>query len=313
MPESVLIIDDSPDIHDLLAVRLRPEALVLHNAQSGEAGLAAAATLQPDLILLDVEMPGLSGFDVCRRLKDDPATAAIPVIFLTAAADVETKVAGFDLGATDYVTKPFQVAELRARVRAALRTARYQKLLAARAQVDALTSLWNRAYFDRRLADEIAAAQRYRRAVTVMLLDLDHFKSMNDRFGHPFGDLVLQRLGDLLWAALRTADAPCRYGGEEFGIILTETSLEGAKEVATRIMTRLGGLELVQKGQKVPVTASIGISCTEQLPRPELISLESVVRLADDALYQAKHRGRNRFELAAAAVDAPVAGVIVSG
>ena len=132
MTQTVLAIDDSPDIHRLLDVRLRPERLVLHHALEAEEGLAMAANIRPDLILLDVDMPLVTGFEVCRKLKEHPALTNVPIIFLTGAAEVHTKVQGFDLGAVDYVTKPFEPAELRARVRAALRTKRYHDLLAAR-------------------------------------------------------------------------------------------------------------------------------------------------------------------------------------
>jgi two-component system, cell cycle response regulator len=295
VPESVLVIDDSPEIQELLAVRLRPENLTLHGVTDGDQGLIMATHLQPDLILLDVDMPGMSGFEVCRRLKADPATMDIPVIFLSAATEVYSKVEGFDLGAVDYVTKPFQPAELRARVRAALRTKRYQALLASRAQIDALTSLWNRAYFDRRLAAEVAAVQRYARELTLIIFDLDHFKALNDEFGHPFGDLVLQRVGEVLWSSVRAADAPCRYGGEEFAMVLTETPLGGGREVAARIMDKVAGLELVQKGQVVRVTGSLGIVSSTQFSRPGQVTTERLVRLADEALYQAKRSGRNRI------------------
>ena len=220
MSQTVLAIDDSPDIHRLLEVRLRPEGLVLHHALSADEGLAKAIALKPDLILLDVHLPLLSGFEVCHRLKSDPVTAGIPVIFLTGASAVQTKVQGFDLGAVDYVVKPFEPAELRARVRAALRTKRFQDLLAARSHVDGLTGVWNRTYFDQRFGDEIAAAKRYGRVVSLIMLDLDHFKGHNDSFGHPFGDQVLQAVGDILHAVLRSTDAPCRFGGEEFALDL---------------------------------------------------------------------------------------------
>src|SRR5262245_30815378 len=137
MGSTVLIIDDSPLIHDLIEVRLRPEGLTLCHALDPAEGIEKAISLCPDLVLLDVVMPGQTGFDVCRQLKAEPATAAVPVIFLTGACDVDNKVLGFDVGGVDYVTKPFQAAELRARVRAALRSKRYHDILAQRAQIDA--------------------------------------------------------------------------------------------------------------------------------------------------------------------------------
>jgi two-component system cell cycle response regulator len=293
LSQTVLAIDDSPDIHLLLDVRLRPEGLVLHHALSAEEGLARALELRPDLILLDVNLPLVTGFEVCQKLKDNPATASIPIIFLTGAAEVHTKVQGFDLGAVDYVVKPFEPAELRARVRAALRTKRFHDLLSARSHVDGLTGIWNRSYFNQRFGEEISAAQRYGRTVTLVMLDLDHFKALNDSFGHPFGDQVLQTMGDILHACLRTTDAPCRYGGEEFALVLTETDEPGAKVTAERVRLEIAQHAFRPKDKHVQVTASLGIACSSAFDR-ESLSMSTVVTAADDALYQAKAEGRNR-------------------
>jgi two-component system cell cycle response regulator len=294
MTQSVLAIDDLPEIHQLLEVRLRPDPLRIHHAFTAEEGLRKAVMLQPDLILLDVDMPEVSGLELCRRLKADPSTAMIPIIFLTGADEVETKVAGFDLGAVDYITKPFDPAELRARVRAALRTKRYQDLLAARAQIDGLTGLWNRAYLNQRIAEEVAAAQRYHRKLCVTLLDLDHFKTLNDRFGHPFGDQVLQAVGEALTASTRTTDAACRYGGEEFALILSETGLQGGMVAAERARAQIAVLEFRPKGQRLSITASVGVAATEQFEDPKQLDVRALISSADQALYAAKHSGRDR-------------------
>jgi diguanylate cyclase (GGDEF)-like protein len=291
---NVLVIDDSEDVHELLSVRLTPENVTLHRALDPEEGLALARTLHPDLILLDVDMPNMTGFEVCARLKGDPVTAAIPVIFLTGASEVHTKVQGFDLGAVDYVTKPFQPAELRARVRAALRAKRYLDLLATRAHIDGLTGAWNRTYFGQRMSEEVAAVQRYGRGVSLVILDLDHFKTLNDTYGHPFGDQVLQRVGELLTAVLRTVDAPCRFGGEEFAIILTQTDLTGAVRAAERIREELIGLSFYAKNGVVKVTASFGVTCSSLFSGPRTASVERLVQSAADALYEAKREGRDR-------------------
>jgi two-component system, cell cycle response regulator len=293
MPHTVLAIDDSPDVHRLLDVRLKLEGLILHHALDAEAGLAAAREIRPDLILLDVDLPTLTGFEVCQRLKVDPATAQIPIIFLTGATEVHTKVQGFDLGAVDYVTKPFEPAELRARVRAALRTKRYHDLLAARSNVDGLTGVWNRSYFNQRMGDEISAAVRYGRTVSLVMLDVDNFKSLNDSYGHPFGDRVLEGLGELLHTLLRTTDAPCRYGGEEFALILSETSEAGAQISAERLRERLAETPFRPGDRHVKVTASLGIACST-LFEPKELTVSRMVTVADDALYRAKAEGRNR-------------------
>lgn len=293
MSQTVLAIDDSPDIHRLLDVRLRPEHLVVHHALEAEQGLAMAESLRPDLILLDVDMPLVTGFEVCRKLKENPALSNVPVIFLTGAAEVHTKVQGFDLGAIDYVTKPFEPAELRARVRAALRTKRYHDLLAARSHVDALTGIWNRAYFDRRIGENIADVRRHGRMLSLLMMDVDCFKSLNDGYGHPFGDLVLQHVGEMLHGQLRSTDSPCRYGGEEFGILLTDTDESGASVIAERLRAALAAHTFRPRDRAVQVTASFGVACTAMLSG-EKLEASSLVIAADDALYEAKQTGRNR-------------------
>jgi two-component system cell cycle response regulator len=293
MSQSVLAIDDSPDIHRLLDVRLRPEGLVLHHALSAEEGLGMARGLKPDLILLDVDLPLVTGFEVCQKLKDDPKTSEIPIIFLAGDQAVHTKVQGFDLGAIDYVTKPFEPAELRARVRAALRTKRFHDLLSARSHVDGLTGIWNRSYFNQRFGEEISAAQRYERHVSLIMLDLDGFKGLNDSYGHPFGDQVLQAVGSILHTFHRTTDAPCRYGGEEFALILTETDQDGAIISAERLRQQISQSPFRPKDKHIQVTASFGVACSTLFDRSSL-SVSRMVTAADDALYKAKHEGRNR-------------------
>ena len=292
--QTILAIDDSPEIHALLDVRLRPEGLRIEHALTPAEGLAMAVSLQPDLILLDVEMPGMGGMEVCSRLKADPSTSMVPVIFLTGAEAVDIKVRGFDLGAVDYVTKPFDPAELRARVRAALRTKRFHDMLAARAQLDGLTGLWNRGYFNQRLADEVLAVRRYGRALSLVMIDVDHFKRLNDGYGHPFGDMVLQRIGETLAAHSRATDAACRYGGEELAMILTETPGDGAMIVAERVRFAIEAMELRPKGKPVLVTASLGVIDAAALGDPAAVTSEAMLVGADTALYRAKEGGRNR-------------------
>ena len=293
MPQRILAIDDSPEIHVLLAARLRPENLDFHSASDGAEGIRKARELQPDLILLDVDLPEMSGYEVCRRLKEDPLTSSLQIIFLSGDGQSMSKAQGLDLGAVDYVTKPFEAVELRARVRAALRTRRYQELLAQRAQIDGLTGIWNRFYFDRRLAEEIAAARRYGRELSLLMFDLDHFKKINDTYGHPLGDQVLQAMGELLTAKMRTTDAPCRYGGEEFAVILTDTDRQHARVAAARVQEGLAELRFNHKGRSFGVSASIGLASTDVLAGSALLTAASLISLADDGLYLAKQGGRN--------------------
>jgi diguanylate cyclase (GGDEF)-like protein len=293
MTQTVLAIDDSPEIHQLLKFRLRNLDVELAHADCGFDGFDQALAVNPDLILLDVMMPDASGFDICRKLKTTTQTRNIPVIFLTGASDVDQKVLGFDVGAVDYIQKPFDSVELNTRVRAALRTKRFQDRLAQSAMIDGLTGLWNRAHFDQRIHEEVAAALRYDRPMSLIMMDVDKFKNLNDNHGHLFGDEVLQVVGDVLQDSVRTSDWPCRYGGEEFGLILRETDLDGAIIMAERIRKEIGSLQLHNKAQLVPVTSSFGVVSSTLCMNPCDLSSKWMIGSADRALYAAKEGGRN--------------------
>jgi len=294
-PNRVLVIDDSESIHKLVVARLRPEGLEVLGEVDGERGIERAIADQPDLILLDIGLPNVDGFEVCRRLKEHPATRSIPVIFLTGTADTESKVRGLDLGAVDYVTKPFDQVELRARVRAALRAKRLQDILEQQSHLDGLTGLWNRRYLDQRLESELNVARRYGRPLSVVLVDVDHFKRVNDDFGHLFGDIVLQGIAEGLRAYARRSDIVARYGGEEFAILLTDTNLRAAMYVSERLRSSAESRHFEARTEIVSVTASFGVACTEDLAAE--LTPEALVKAADLALYASKDSGRNCVHL----------------
>lgn len=289
----VLIIDDSTVVHRFLDGALVDEGLELFHAFDGNEGLAQAKKIRPDMILLDIVMPAVSGFEICTRLKEDATTSQIPVIFLSAVGDVFNKVQGLDLGAVDFVVKPFEAAELQARVRAALRTKRLVDMLSELADVDALTGLWNRSHFDKCLVKETELQEDASRPLTLLMMDIDYFKQCNDRFGHPFGDRVLQAVAGSMLQVLRTSDVTCRFGGDEFAVILPDTGLAEAIDLAERLRVQIGTHSLNYRGQQVAVTISGGLA---SLPSPEK-STETpatiLVHAADSALYRAKSRGRN--------------------
>ena len=288
----LLAIDDSELIHRLLQVRLQGERFELHGALGAIDGLRMAQQLQPEVILLDIELDDMDGFEVLSRLKQDPRTQDIAVIFISAASDTMDRVRGLDLGAVDFIAKPFEVVELKARVRSAMRMRHLVRMLEHRAQIDGLSGLWNRRYFDQRLAQEVSEAQRFDRPMSLVMCDVDRFKRLNDQFGHPFGDTVIERVASLLSGG-RSSDIACRYGGEEFGIILPSTTAEQAAEVAERQRAAIeahtwpGHADLI-------VTASFGIADVQRMPRGS--SADDLVRAADAALYRAKQQGRNRVE-----------------
>jgi diguanylate cyclase (GGDEF)-like protein len=293
-PNRVLVVDDSEFIHELVRARLREEGLQVEHELTGEDGIEHAISSRPDLILLDIELPDVDGFEVCRRLKERAETRPIPVIFLTGQSDTEAKVRGLDLGAVDYVTKPFDDVELRARVRAALRTKRLQDLLQQQSFLDGLTGLWNRGYLDHRLEGEFNIVRRYERRLSLLLGDIDHFKRVNDTYGHLFGDYVIQRVAEALSAHARRSDIACRYGGEEFALLLPSAGVDEAGLVAERLRGAVEASPFEVRGTSVHVTISFGVASTDCL---EPLTTEALISRADRALYDAKESGRNRVHV----------------
>lgn len=289
----MLVIDDSPDVHRLLRARLKQEEIELVSSESGEAGLAELKAHRPDLILLDLDMPTMDGFEVLRTIKDNTDTVHIPVIVLSGLSSPEDKVSAFDLGAHDYIIKPFELTELRVRIRAALRLNFLLKMLAQRAQIDGLTGLWNRAYFDRRVQEEVARVQRHEGALAIAFFDADHFKSINDTFGHPAGDAVLQGLGQIIQRDSRQSDIACRYGGEEFVLIMPQTGPEDARAFCDRLRQSIEAVTWPRHPER-KVTVSIGVAAASTSVG---MTASAWIEAADKCLYTAKKSGRNRVVL----------------
>lgn len=289
----LLSIDDSELIHRLLRARLHNERVQLHTASSSSEGLELARSLKPDVILLDLDMPEMDGFEVIERLKEDPTTQNIAVIFVSASNDTNNRVRGLDLGAVDFIAKPFDVVELKARLRSALRVQHLIKILAQKAQIDGASGLWNHTYFDQRLAAEISEANRYDKPLALIIVDLDRFKATNDQFGHLFGDLVIERFANILNLG-RTSDVACRYGGEEFAVILPQTTAAEACEVAERWRHQLAST-IWQDHPGLVITASFGVCDIESIETPRTPT--KLVAATDLAMYRAKNGGRNRIEV----------------
>lgn len=288
----VLIIDDSIDVHRLLTARLRSEPIEIVNASSGLDGIRVAEDVEPALILLDLDMPELDGFEVLRQLKDNATTVNIPVLVLSGLTDSQDKVTAFDLGAIDYITKPFDIIELRVRIRAALKLNSLIQMLNKRAQIDGLSGLWNRKYFDTRLKESVDSVARHGRALTVALVDLDHFKSVNDTYGHPAGDTVIQGLSRIITEHSRSTDVCCRYGGEEFAIIMPDTSPDAAQIVCDRIREELKAKTWSRHPER-QITGSfglVGVSDGSAVKSAPAAWLEA----ADQNLYTAKSNGRDQ-------------------
>lgn len=286
----VLVAEDDPDIRALIRNRVQHAGFRVAVAASGDEALELARTLRPDVLLLDVGLPVLDGFEVCRVLNQDPGTAPA-VIFLTARTTTDERVRGLGVGAVDYIAKPFEAAELVARIQAALRTKQLVDGLARRASTDALTGLLNRDELDRRLVEHVALARRGR-PLACLMLDIDHFKLLNDRYGHVAGDEVLREVARRLQRAnVRSSDLSFRYGGEEFLLLLPDTGLEGASVAAEKVLNGVASRPVeLSPGLEVGIGLSIGAavwSATMSGPA-------ELVAAADEALYEAKRTGRGR-------------------
>ena len=295
----LLAIDDDMEVHRLLKSSLRHERVDVHSASNGEQGLLIARALMPDVILLDMELPDADGFSLVERLKGDGVTQDIPVIFLSHAPDANMIIRALDAGAIDFVAKPFDAGELRARVRNAVRIRSLIKMLAQRAQIDGLTGLWNRAHFDQRLHEEIVSAVRHGSPLALVLCDLDHFKSVNDRFGHTHGDRVLEECARVLGGG-RAGDVSCRYGGEEFAIILPRSSAADAAALAERLREAIRSLRW-EEAPSLVVTATFGVAELEARGDATPAAMARVlIQRADAAMYSAKQAGRDRVLIAGA-------------
>jgi diguanylate cyclase (GGDEF)-like protein len=247
-----------------------------------------AKMLRPDLILLDVEMPHLNGYDACELLGVQAETANIPIIFLSASASPADRARGLNMGAADFMAKPFFGDELRARIRVSMKHKFLLEVEAKRATRDWLTGLWNRAHFEERLAIEAAAAMRHKHALSCIMLDIDHFKSVNDTHGHVFGDTVICAVAHAIQQAARREDGVFRYGGEEFAILCPCVPVEGATHLAERIRVNVAQRTLPTAAEPISVTISLGLADERNGIGGDL------VRAADAALYLAKRSGRNR-------------------
>jgi diguanylate cyclase (GGDEF)-like protein len=284
----ILIIDDSPDALAVAKTRLAHEGHEIMCAGGGKEGLEAVGRDIPDLVLLDVDMPGMTGFEVCQRLKSEAVTSSIPVVFLSGSDGADDKVKGLDLGGVDFVTKPFDAFELCARVRAALRTKRLQDLLRKHALMDPLTELFNRRALDECLDREWARHLRYGGHLTVIMADIDHFKRVNDRFGHATGDEVLRQVARLLAAGCRESDTAARSGGEEFVVVAPEIPIQGAAGLAERLRMSICSRPLAVHDKTLEVTVSFGVADSEGRK-----TAGALLQAADEALYRAKSAGRN--------------------
>jgi diguanylate cyclase (GGDEF)-like protein len=292
---NILVVDDSPENLQVISAVLKQDYRV-KVAINGERALALATAAEPpDLILLDVMMPGMDGYEVCARLKQNPVTARIPVLFVSSRDDEEDEARGLSLGAIDYIVKPIRPSIVQARVRNHIELKRSRDLLEQLTTQDHLTGISNRRRFDDSLAQEWQRAAREQTPLSLVAIDIDHFKAYNDHYGHPQGDQCLIRVARALATCVtRPTDLVARCGGEEFAGLLPSTDSAGAARLAGQMRAAIEaeGLEHARSPTHPHVTISLGVATV--VPQAEE-SAQLLVDLADAALYEAKGAGRNAF------------------
>lgn len=308
MATCVLVIDDSPAIREQV-VRTLSEFSLFDQYKEAKDGLEGFKTLiesKADLVICDVDMPRMDGFKFLQLVESRPELQGVPIIMLTGMMDFNSKIKGLEQGASDYLTKPFDAGELVARVKVQLKIKSLQdelknanELLKRLTNIDHLTNLFNRRYLTEILDGEFFRARRNNEYLSLVIVDIDYFKKVNDTYGHQNGDIVLAAVASLAQRQLRAYDSAARYGGEEFVLVIPGTSLIGGAMVAERLRQAVLEHSFPAPMEDLTVTVSAGVAT---YPSPQVDSVDSLFRQADEALYRAKQSGRNRVEM----MDVPV-------
>jgi two-component system cell cycle response regulator len=293
-PLTVLVIEDHPDQRDLLAIVLQREGYRVVTAANGVEALEKLSQEPVQIALSDIMMPKMDGFELISKIRNDPALKNTYLILITARIQEGDRVRGLDLGADDYITKPFSFSELLARVRVGSRVVQYQQHLQYQTQVDSLTGLYNRRGFETKIDEEFERAKRYQNPLSLLILDIDDFKKINDTYGHHGGDTALVKISETLRENTRQSDFQSRYGGEEFVLILPETDQGSALQVAGKIQEQLRSCTFGTPNRPFALTVSIGVSSTSNKLYADW---REMLNDADQALYVAKKSGKNRVEV----------------
>ena len=302
MPTSIMIIDDSAKQRELIVQTLNKLDICdqYREANDGLEGFKSLLIAPVDLIISDLEMPHMDGFKFISMMKTRPELQDIPIIILTSSEDSDSKIKGLGLGANDYVTKPFDPGELVARVKVQLQIKNLQdelkrsnELLKELSNTDFQTSLFNKRYLMKTLSGELNRSERSSQSFSLIFLDIDFFKEVNDKYGHQNGDVVLTAIAKTIQFGVRNYATVARYGGEEFAIVLPGIPLAGALVVAERMRETIQATTFAPPMGELKITGSFGIAT---YPSENVNDIDSLLMQADDALYRAKQKGRNRVE-----------------
>lgn len=295
---SILVADDDPDIRKILNFILSNNGFEVTEAIDGNDAFQKFLEKEVDIIISDVVMPGIDGLEFCQRVRGNEALKKVYFILLSAKGELNDKIAGFELGADEYMPKPFESLEVLARVKAGERIIKLQNMLEHDARffeelafTDELTKLYNRRFFKEVFNKEYAKAERHQCPLSVILIDVDHFKLFNDKYSHSTGDIVLQAIAGVLRKTVREGDVVARYGGEEFSILLPNTQRNSAVKLAERLRKAIEMTKVQTDYGELNVTISIGIGFLET----DIVTPHEIFEQADTALLKAKQTGRNRI------------------
>jgi diguanylate cyclase (GGDEF)-like protein len=301
----ILIADDDPVTRKLLERTLTKKGYAVTVVDDGHTAWERFQEEFFPLVVSDWMMPGMDGLEICKAIRGVETEGYVFIILLTSRDNRDDIVRGLEAGADDYLTKPFNPAELAARINTGIRVLELERSLKkANDEIrvlsitDRLTGCYNRLYMDERLEPEIKRAKRYRHWLSVIMCDLDHFKQVNDTYGHQVGDVVLKKFAEVINQSIRDkVDWAVRYGGEEFIIILPETDLEGAHVVAERLRRSIAGTPFASEEKNFSITASFGVAGLNEKTPWEKLTIDHIIQFADDLLYAAKDAGRNQIQL----------------
>ncbi len=294
----ILIVDDTAKNIQVLGTILRQEGYQINIAQDGLKAIHMAEKVSPDLILLDVMMPDMDGYETCLRLKQSSETKDIPIIFLTARKEPEDIIKGFEVGGIDYISKPFNSIELLARIRTHLDLWHKTRQLQSIAEKDGLTMIANRRRFDDFFDLEWRRGKRDQTPITIIMIDIDYFKAYNDYYGHLQGDECLKQIAKIIDIHFRRpGDIAARYGGEEFAAILGNTDQKGGIQLAEKIRRKVEGLGIPHEKSKISDYVTVSLGLATMIPSKEDGS-EQLIKIADEQLYRAKELGRNQVSVA---------------